>query len=72
MFFPASLLAWYGKKTKTNTTKARIHQSKEMYYDTKETQKLKPGLVVSYDIRPGNGEGLFLFWCFIIVTYLLT
>jgi len=23
--------------------------------------KLKPGLVASYDIRPGNGEGL-LFW----------
>jgi len=30
----ANLLAWYGK-TKPNTTKARIHQSKEMYYNTK-------------------------------------
>jgi len=30
----ANLLAWYGK-TKPNTTKAHIHQSKEMYYDTK-------------------------------------
>ena len=29
----ASLLAWYGK-TKPNTTKAHIHQSKEMYYNT--------------------------------------
>jgi len=29
------------------------------------TQKLKPALVASYDIRPGNGEGLFLFWRFI-------
>jgi len=28
------LLAWYGK-TKPNTTKAHIHQSKEMYYNTK-------------------------------------
>jgi len=27
-------LAWYGK-TKPNTTKAHIHQSKEMYYSTK-------------------------------------
>jgi len=33
----------------------------------------KPGLVASYDIRPGNGEGLFWFWCFInlSLTYLL-
>ena len=29
----ASLLAWYGK-TKSNTIKAHIHQSKEMYYNT--------------------------------------
>jgi len=36
-------------------------------------KKLKQGLVTSYDIRPGNEEGLFLFWCFIdlTVTYLL-
>jgi len=27
-----NLLAWYGKKTKPNTTKTCIHQSKEMYY----------------------------------------
>jgi len=26
-----------------------------------EHKKLKPGLVASYDIRPGNGEGLFWF-----------
>jgi len=25
-------------------------------------KKLKPGLVASYDFRPGNGEGLSLFW----------
>jgi len=31
MFPQANLLTWYGKKTKINTTKARIHQSKEMY-----------------------------------------
>ena len=35
---------------------------------------MKPGLVASYDIRPGNGEGLFWFWRFInlSLTYLLT
>ena len=43
------------EKTKPNTTKACIHQSKEMYYNT---EKQKPGLVL-YGIRPGNGAGLF-------------
>jgi len=35
-------------------------------------KKLQPGLVASYDIWPGNGEGLFLFWHFInlSLTYL--
>jgi len=48
------------EKSKPDTTKARIHQSKEIYYNTKQTQKkLKPGLVAFYDIRPGNGAGLF-------------
>jgi len=28
-------------------------------------KKPKPGLLAFYDIRPGNGEGLFLFWRFI-------
>ena len=32
-----SLLARY-RKTKSNTTKARIHQSQEMYYNTKYTK----------------------------------
>jgi len=43
---------------------------KETYYNLK---KLKPGLVTSYDIQPGNGEGLFGFCCFInlSLTYLL-
>jgi len=52
-------LAWYKKTTKPNTTKACINQSKEMYYATKEAQKLKPGLIAFYDIRPGNDAGLF-------------
>jgi len=41
-------------------------------------KKLKPSLIASYDIRPGNGEGLFLFRLFVnlsltyLGTYLLT
>jgi len=30
----------------------------------KINKKLKPGLVASFDIRPGNGDGLFWFQCF--------
>ena len=37
------------------------------------TKKLKPGLGACYDIRPGNGDGIFLFQRFInlSLTYLL-
>jgi len=28
-------------------------------------KKPKPGLVASYDIQPGNGDGLYLIRCFI-------
>jgi len=37
-------------------------------------KKLKPRLVASYDIQPGNGWGLFLFWHIInlSLTYSLT
>ena len=49
--FPQSV-SWLGmEKTKPNTTKARIHQWKEMYYNTK---KLKLVLVTFDNIRPGN------------------
>jgi len=36
-------------------------------------KKLKPGLVASYDIQPGNREGLLWFWRFInlSLTYLI-
>jgi len=36
----ASVLAWYGK-SKPNTTKAHVHHSKEMDFNTKQTQKSK-------------------------------
>jgi len=56
----ANLLPWYGK-TKPNTAKERIHQSKQSTTNKINTQKTKPGLVTSYDIQPRKGEGLFLF-----------
>jgi len=68
-----TVLQMGAQKRKPNTTKAHINRSKEMYYNTISTRKLKPGLVASYDIRPGNGEGLFWFRRFInlSLTYLL-
>ena len=71
---PSQSFGWYGK-TKPNTTKAHIHQSKNVVQHKMNTKKLKPGLVAFCDIRPGNGEGLFWFQHFInlsrhIPTYL--
>jgi len=57
----ASLLAWYGK-TKPNATKALglVSPIKRNVLQHKiNTKKLKPGLVTSYDVWPGNGEELF-------------
>jgi len=46
--------------SKPDTTKARTHQSNEMYHSTKYThKKLKPGLVAFSDVQPGNEAGLF-------------
>ena len=67
----ANLLALYGK-TKPNTTKTRIRQSKEMYTTTQNKhKKLQPGSVTSYDIQPGNREGLF-FLCASLIYHLLS
>ena len=47
-------ISWLGMdKTKSNTTRACIHQWNE------NTKTLKPGLVAFYDIQPGNGAGPF-------------
>jgi len=49
-FAQASLLAWYGKKLNlTLQNDAFINQKKRT-----TTQKIKPGLVASYNIRPGT------------------
>jgi len=60
------------EKYKSNTTKAHIHQPKEILQH-KIHKELKPGLVASYDIRPGNGVRLFWFRRFtnLSLTYLL-
>jgi len=51
------------EKTKPNTAKASILRSKEMYpiplQHRINTKTPKPGLVAFYDIRPGNGAGIF-------------
>jgi len=39
---------WLGVEKLNNTTKAHIHQPKEMYYNK------KTGLVASYDIQSGG------------------
>jgi len=54
MFFPASLLASI-KETKPNTTKANIHPEHENNTAQNKHRKLKPRLVASYALRPGNG-----------------
>jgi len=60
--------------------KLNLTQQKHTFTNQKECtttqnklKKLKPGLVVFYDIRPENGEGLFWFRRFVnlSITYLL-
>jgi len=52
-------LAWHGK-TKPNTTKSHIRQSKNAPQDKINTKKTKSGLVASYNIWPLHpGKGLF-------------
>jgi len=66
----ANLLAWYGK-TKPNTTKAHIHQSKEMY-NTKQTQKTKARFsrLLQHPARKWRGPILVLVLHNLSLTYL--
>jgi len=54
-------LAWYGKKLNPTQQKHTFTNQKKCT----TTQKTKPGLVATYDIWSGNGEGLIIFWCFV-------
>ena len=48
------------EKTKSNTTKANMHPQQNILQHKINIKKLKPGLVTSYDLRPGNRMGLVL------------
>jgi len=52
------------KQNLTQQKHAFTNQNKCITTQNKHN-KLKPGLVTSYDIRPGNGQGVFLFRRFI-------
>jgi len=60
--FPGPV-SWLGmeKQNLTQQKKAFTSQNKctTTHTHTHKQKKLKPGIVASYDIRPGNGEGLF-------------
>jgi len=70
----ANLLAWY-RKAKPNSLTQQKHtftNQKKCTATHHKHQKIHLGLVASYDIRQGNGDGLFWFWHFInlSLTYL--
>jgi len=71
---PSQSLGLVWKKLNLTQQKhAFTNQKKCTTTQNNQKKLLKPGLVASFDIRPGNGEGLFLFRRFIntSLTYLL-
>ena len=60
----ANFSALYGKTNLTQQKHALTSQNKCTTTQI-NTKKLRPGLVASYDIWPGNSKGLFLFRHFI-------
>ena len=71
--FPTPI-SWLGMEKPNLTTKDAFTNQNVCTTTQNKHKKLKPGLVASYDIRPANGEGLFLFRHFInlSLTYLDT
>ena len=58
-------MSWLSTE-KLKQTQQSKHASITKYSTHKmNSKKLKPGLVGSYDLRPGNGQDLFWFWRFI-------
>jgi len=55
---------WPGMEKKQDLTQQK-HTFTNQKKRTTTQNKPKPDLVACYDIRPGNGEGLFWFWNFI-------
>jgi len=52
---------WLGTEKLNLTQQKHTFTNQRNVLQHKINKKLKPGLVASYDIWPGNGEGLFLF-----------
>jgi len=50
-------ISWLGMEKQNHT----FINEKKCTTTQQKHKKIKPGLVASYDIRPGNGEGQFLF-----------
>jgi len=58
-------ISWPGTE-KLNLTQQKYTFTNEKICSTQiKHKRLKPGLVASYNIPPGNREGLFWFWHFI-------
>jgi len=70
----ANLLPLNGKKLNLTQQKHAFTNQKKYTTTQNKHKKLKPGLVACYDIRPGIGNGIFLFQRFLYksVAYLLT
>jgi len=55
--------SWLGvEKQNLTQQKDKFTNQKKCTTTQNKHKKLKPCLVPSYDILPGNGDGLFLFW----------
>jgi len=52
-------ISWFGMEKLNLTQQKHALTNQKKCTTTKNTKKLKPGLVASYSIRPGNGEGLY-------------
>jgi len=63
-------IAWFGMEKLKLTQQKHTFTDRNKHTTTQNKHnKLKPHLVASYDIRPGNGDGLFWFWCFINLSF---
>jgi len=59
-------ISWLGMEKLKLTQQKHTFTNQNKYNTTQNThKKIKPGLVASYDIWPGNGQGLFWLWHFI-------
>jgi len=66
-------ISWHGIEKQNLTQEKHTFTIKTNVLQHKRKKKLKPGLVASYNIKPGNEQNLFWFQCFInlSLTYLV-